>query len=309
MDRRRFLRALMGSGVLAAPLAAAAQQPGRVYRVGILASYPVEASPPIAAPLRDLGYVEGRNILFEIRSANDLPERLPALAAELVRLKGDVIVTGGDREVAVAKQATTAIPIVMAPSGDPVGAGFVASLARPGGNITGVSFMSPDLSAKQLEVLRDAVPNLSRIAVLWNASNPVKVIDFDQTRRAALALRLKVSSIEVRALGDLETAFAAITRVSPDALLILIDQVLSHVSRPRIAQFAIQRRIPSKRAIRITPPREGSLGTDRPPSSSTKSSPLRSLVSWRGPIRQSFRSPNRAGSSCRSTSRPPRRSA
>jgi len=245
MDRRRFLRALMGSGVLAAPLAAAAQQPGRVYRVGILASYPVEASPPIAVPLRDLGYVEGRNILFEIRSANDLPERLPALAAELVRLKVDVIVTGGDREVAVAKQATTTIPIVMAPSGDPVGAGFVASLARPGGNITGVSFMSPDLSAKQLEVLRDAVPNLSRIAVLWNASNPVKVIDFDQTRRAALALRLKVSSIEVRALGDLETAFAAITRVSPDALLILIDQVLSHVSRPRIAQFAIQRRIPS----------------------------------------------------------------
>ncbi len=246
MDRRTFLGGLTG-GLLTASLAAEAQQAGKVYRIGILANYPMGAffPDPILAALRDLGYVEGQNILLEIRSANHFPERLPALAAELVRLKVDVIVTGGDSEVAAAKKATATIPIVMAASGDPVRSGFVASLARPGANITGVSFMSPDLSAKQLEVLRDALPNLSRIAVIWNAGNPVKAIDFDQTHRAAQALRLTVFSIEVKALSELETAFAAITRAHPDALLILIDQLLSHVIRPRIAQFAIQRRIPS----------------------------------------------------------------
>ena len=246
MNRRTFLGTLTGS-LLVAPLAIQAQQAGTVVRIGILASYPVQPwfKNPIAAGLRDSGFIEGQNLAFEIRSADNHPERLPALAEELIRLKVDVIITGGDSEVAVAKKATTRIPIVMAPSGDPVHAGYVASLARPGGNITGFSFVSPDLSAKLLEVLRDTVPNLSRVAVLWNAANPVKVIDFDETQRAAQALRLTVASIEVRAVSDLETAFTTMTRARPDALLILVDQLLSPVIRPRIAQFAVRQRIPS----------------------------------------------------------------
>src|SRR6266849_2319015 len=139
-----------------------------------------------------------------------MPERVPALAVELVRLHVDVIVTGGDGEVAAAQKATRTIPIVMAPSGDPVRAGFVASLARPGGNITGVSFLSPAVSAKLLEVLKWAFPKMSAVAVLWNSANPTKVVDFDETQRAAQALRLTVSSIEVKAASELETAFTAI---------------------------------------------------------------------------------------------------
>ena len=141
MDRRTFIAGMTG-GLLAAPVGAEAQQAGKVYRVGILATYPVGPffRDPFVAALHDLGYVEGHNLVLEIRSANNVPERVPALAVELVRLNVDVIVTGGDSEVAAAQQATKTIPIVMAPSGDPVRAGYVASLARPGGNTTGVSF-------------------------------------------------------------------------------------------------------------------------------------------------------------------------
>jgi putative ABC transport system substrate-binding protein len=246
MERRTFM-ALVSGGLLTAPLAAEAQEPRKTYRIGILATYPVGPffRDPFVATLRELGYVEGQNLVLEIRSANNISERLPALAAELVRLNVDVIVTGGDAEVRVAKQTTSTIPIVMAPSGDPVRAGYVASLARPGGNITGVSWMTPDLSAKLLEVLKDTVPKMSRVAVLWNSANSVKVIDFGETQRAAQTLGATVSSIEVTAANDLETAFAAITRARPDVLLILVDQVLSHETRPRIAEFALKQRIPS----------------------------------------------------------------
>ena len=246
MDRRAFIGTLAGS-LLAAPLVAGAQPAGKVYRVGILATYPVEPfyRPQFVAALRDLGYIEGQNLALEIRSANNMPERIPALAVELVRLNVDVIVTGGDAEVAAAQQATRTIPIVMAPSGDPVRAGYVASLARPGGNITGFSFRSPDLSAKVLEVLKDAVPKLSRVAVLWNPASPTKVLDFDETQRAAHALRLTVSSIEVKAASELERAFTAITRARPDALLILVDQVLDPIVRARIAAFAMTHHLPS----------------------------------------------------------------
>jgi putative tryptophan/tyrosine transport system substrate-binding protein len=232
--------------LLGHPLATDAQT-AKVYRIGILTNYPLAPffRDPFLATLRDLGYVEGRNIVLEARSANNLAERLPGLASELVRLNVDVIVTGGDAEVAAAKQATTLTPIVMAPSGDPVRAGYVASLARPGGNITGVSFRSPDVNPKLLEILKAAIPNLSRVAVLWNSANPVKVFEFDETRRAAQARQLTIVSIEVKAIGDLEDAFAAISRARPDALFILVDQLLSPVIRPRIAQFAMRQRLPS----------------------------------------------------------------
>jgi putative tryptophan/tyrosine transport system substrate-binding protein len=154
------LAVILALSLILAPFAADTQQAGKIYRIGILATYPVGPffRDPFMARLRELDYVEGQNLVLEIRSANNIPERLPALAVELVRLNVDVIVTGGDSEVRAARQATRTIPIVMAPSGDPVRAGYVASLARPGGNITGVSWMSPERSAKLLEVLKDAGP-------------------------------------------------------------------------------------------------------------------------------------------------------
>jgi putative ABC transport system substrate-binding protein len=245
MYRRVFLTTLAG-GLLAAPLAAEAQQTEKVYRVGILTTYPVtHGFDDFVAALRDLGYVEGQNLALEIRSANNIPERVPALAVELVRLNVAVIVTGGDGEVAAAQQATRTIPIVMAPSGDPVHAGYVASLARPGGNITGLSWMSPELSAKLLQVIKEITPNMSRIAVLWNAANPVKVRDFSETQRAARRLDLTVNSVEVKTLSDLGTAFAAVTRTRSDALLTLVDEVFNPGTFGRIADFAMKERLPS----------------------------------------------------------------
>jgi putative tryptophan/tyrosine transport system substrate-binding protein len=194
---------------------AAAQEATKVYRIGILANYPVSPSITFINAMRGLGYVEGQNFVLVIRSAEQKPERLPALAAELVNLKVDIIITGGDSEVRAAKQATETIPIIMAPSGDPVSAGYVASFAKPGGNVTGLSWMSPELSGKLLEVLKDTVPRVTRVAVLWNAANPVKRLDFDQTRRAVELLGLKISSVEVTSLAGFETAFTKIVRGAP----------------------------------------------------------------------------------------------
>ena len=248
MERRTFLGVIAG-GLLTVALAAGAQPARKGFRIGYLILGPSLLQDPLprvfVPAMRDLGYVEGDNLVIEIRRADNKPERLPALAAELVRLNVDVIVTRGDGEVRAAKQATSTIPIVMAPSGDPVRAGYVASLARPGGNVTGLSWVSPDLSAKLLEVLKDTVPNLSRIAVLWNAANPMKVLDFNETQRAAQTLGLTVYSIEMKAPSDLEAAFAAITRTRPDALLMLVDEVLALGMYPRIADFAVKQRLPS----------------------------------------------------------------
>jgi putative tryptophan/tyrosine transport system substrate-binding protein len=250
VNRRAFVAAL--GAMLAAPLAVAAEQAGKVYRVGLLSTAGLRPSPQglflgsFVPALRDLGYVEGRDVVFEIRLAGGEPGRVLALAAELVRLKVDVIITAGDSEVRAAKQATSVIPIVMAVSGDPVRAGYVVSLARPGGNITGQSFLSPDVSAKLLEVLREAVPKVSRVAVLWNAANPMKAFDFKETQGAAHALGLSVHSIELKAPNDLETAFSAITRVHPDALLTLTDEVLNPgVMSTRIEDFALKQHLPS----------------------------------------------------------------
>ena len=243
------LAVVLAISVLTAPLAAEAQQATTQYRVGLLIAYPYNPerafSRVIVPALRDRGYIEGRNLQIEEQSADQHPERLPALAAELVRLNVDVIVTGGDSEVRAAKQVTGTIPIVMAPSGDPVRAGYVASYARPGGNVTGLSWMSPDLSAKLVEILKDTVPNASRVVVLWNAANPMKRLDFEEARRAANTLGFRVSSVELMAASDLERAFAVIRRAHPDALLILTDEMLSGAMYPRIVDFAMQQRLPS----------------------------------------------------------------
>ena len=184
--RRIGLAVGLALGLSLAPLASQAQQTRQTVRIGCLVHGP--SSPQggfvwaFVPAMR--GYVEGDNFVIDIRSADNKPERLPALAAELVRLNVDIIITVGDGELRAAKQTTSTIPIVMVPSGDPVGAGYIASLAPPGGNITGLSWVSPDLSAKLLEMLKDAVPKLSHVAVLWNAANPVKVIDSTATDRA-----------------------------------------------------------------------------------------------------------------------------
>ena len=217
------LAVVLALSLALAPLAAEAQQTGKVPRIGVLTNYPLSPSrfSTFIMTMRDLGYVEGRDFVLEFRSAEHNPDRLPALAAELANLKVDIIITGGDSEVRAAKQATETIPIIMTPSGDPVSAGYVASFAKPGGNVTGLSWMSPELSGKLLEVLKDTVPRVTRVAVLWNAANPVKRLDFDQTRRAAESLGLKVSSVEVRSSASFEMAFTKIVRERPDALLSL----------------------------------------------------------------------------------------
>jgi putative ABC transport system substrate-binding protein len=245
MERRAFL-AGTGAVLLAAPLAAA-QRAEKVVHIGVLSTYPMTPSRfgTFVTAMRELGYVEGRNLILDFRSADGKPDQLPALAASLVTLKVDVIMTGGDSELRAAKHATETIPIVMAPSGDPVTAGFVTSFARPGGNITGLSWMSPELSAKLLELLKQTMPRLVRVAVLWNAANPVKLLDFDKTRRSAHTLGLTVSSVEIRSVPDLEVAFAKIARERPDALLPLIDEVLAPSVFPRIARFAMAQHLPS----------------------------------------------------------------
>jgi putative ABC transport system substrate-binding protein len=249
ISRRELL--LQGAPAFAVlwPLRAAAQQEGKIYRIGLLLTAPIQPGSAyrvmFIAALRDLGYVEGRNLVIEVRSADNKPERLPALATELAQLNLDVIVTKGDGEVRAAKLATRTIPIVMDPSGDPVAAGYIASLARPGGNVTGLSFVSPDLSAKLLQVLKEATPNVVRIAVLWNAANPVKVLDFSRTQRAAQALGLTLQSIEMRSPLEMEAAFAAISAAHSDALLTLVDDIFGPTMFVRIAAFALKRRLPS----------------------------------------------------------------
>jgi putative ABC transport system substrate-binding protein len=243
--------------MLAAPLGAAADaqeyKAGKVWRVGFLSFNrpPPDPVPPALYPfsafrpaLRELGYVEGRNIVIEARWADLKPDLLPALAAELVSLQVDVIVTAGDGEVRAAMQATHTIPIVMAVSGDPVRSGYVTSLRRPGGNVTGSSALSPDLCGKMRELLKETAPKIARVAVLWNAANPVKELDFKETRQAGRTLGLRVQSLEVRAATDFDAAFTAIARERPDALLTIPDEFM-YGNRERIAAFITKNRLPT----------------------------------------------------------------
>ena len=209
---------------------AEAQQPTKIPRIGYLAA----ASPSANAArieafrqgLRELGYVEGKNIVIEYRYAEGKLDRLPALAAELVRLKVDVIVTGGPAATRAAKEATDTIPIVMAQDTDPVGNGFVASLARPGGNITGLSTLSPEISGKQLELLKEIVPKLSRVAVLGTSTSPGNAQALKEMELAAGAFGVKLQYLDVLDPKDIETAFRAASKGRADAVLVLGSPVL-----------------------------------------------------------------------------------
>jgi putative ABC transport system substrate-binding protein len=252
MERRRFIGVIAG-GLLAAPRAAEAQQAAKVPRIGFLGNSTAALEANLVGPfregLRELGYVEGRNILIEYRWAEGKYERFPALIAELIALKVDVIVTAGTPASLAVRKATTSVPLVMVAVGDPIGVGLVASLARPGGNSTGLTSIAPELEGKRLELLREVVPKLSHIAVLWNPDNPFHVGSLKETRAAAQVLGIKVQLLGVRVSEDFPAAFAAILKERPGALLVLADRIFLH-NRARIVDFEAKHRLPGMYAYR-----------------------------------------------------------
>jgi ABC-type uncharacterized transport system substrate-binding protein len=247
MDRRIFI-ASVASATLTVALGAGAQQSGKVWRLGYLdlGAEPPDGAPPAALreALQALGYVDGRNVIYVSRWADARGERLPTLAAELVGLKVDLVVTVGGRTTFAVKQATSTIPIVFVGAPDPVGVGLVASLARPDGNVTGFSDNTTALSAKRLQILKEAVPTASRIAVLWNPQDRAMTLRYQEIDRAALALGVSVQPLGVREPDDFERAFAAMDRERPDALFMVTD-TLTYRNRKRILEFADAHRIPA----------------------------------------------------------------
>jgi putative ABC transport system substrate-binding protein len=250
MDRRTFIGGVMG-GLLAAPLAARAQQVGKVYRIGILEPIPASRNAAnldaLRKGLRDLGYIEGRNLIIEYRSADGRAERFPDLASELVRLKVDLIVTRGTPAARAAKNATGTIPVVMATMGDP--RAIVASFAHPGGNITGVTTFSTELTAKRIELLKELVPNLSRVALLHNMGNPAAPPEWEETKTAARSLGLQVELLDVRSQGDLGRAFELAVRQHVDALLIGADG-LTQMHQQTIVDMVARNRLPAANPAR-----------------------------------------------------------
>ncbi len=231
--------------LLAAPLAASAQQAGKVFRVGLLGS----GSPEILREtLREVGYVEGVNVAIEWRSGEGKTERFGDLAAELVRLKVDAIVASNPAATFAARRSTASIPIVMVNTPDPVQLGLVVSLGRPGGNITGTTTLSADLSIKQLELLKEAVPRAVRIAVLWVPSNPWHPLALKGVEAAARSLAVQLQIVGVRSPDDLDNAFAAMTRERAGAVLVLADP-MTFFHRTRLADLATKRRLPSMHGV------------------------------------------------------------
>jgi len=242
--RRRDFITLLGGTAAAWPLVTHAQQPAKLPTIGCLASGTPEIQgrwwAAFVEQLRVLGWIEGRNVAIEHRWAEGRSERFTEIAAEFVRLNVEIIITDGSTAIAAAKRATPIIPIVFAAAGDPVATGLVVSLARPGGNVTGMSLMSSELGAKRLELLREVLPQLSRVAVLWNLENPYSVL----TQSAGLTMGIEVRSLEVRGPDDFDTAFEAARGLHPDAL-ITVEDPLTLVHRAPIAEFAAREQLPS----------------------------------------------------------------
>ena len=236
------------------PLSLDAQQAPQIAKIGFLnPSTPAASAHMLEAfrqGLRDLGHVDGKTFILEFRSAEGRAERLPDLARELVRLKVDVIVTSTDVAIAATRQQTRTIPIVMATSTDPLGTGFVASLARPGGNVTGLSTMSPELAGKRLELLKGVVPGLSRVALLWNPDVRGAVLDYNQTEGANRSLGLQLQSVEATRTEDLDRAFSAIMEQRAQALIVLSPNPVTFANRGRIVSFVQRNRLVSMYAVR-----------------------------------------------------------
>jgi len=249
MYRRAFI-AMVGGGILAGPLTVQAQQAEQVPRVGYIS--PGASSDPFRRRrfeafrqgLRELGYVEGRNIALEPRWAKGEYDRYPALAADLVRLKAHVIVTVGGTATKAAQQVTKTTPIVMSVVIDPLGSGLVASLARPGGNITGLTVMASDVVGKQFELLKQAAPELSRVALLWNPDNPGSAPQLREAEAAARTLGVRLQAVEARNPQEIDRAFGAMTRERAGALVVLPDAIFGN-QRKQIADLAAKSRLPS----------------------------------------------------------------
>ena len=247
IDRRTFV-STAGAAVLVRTFPSAAQSSTKVPRIGVLyTGTPSTASLSLEAfrqGLREHGYVEGRNIVVEQRFGDGKLERLTELAAELVRLKVDVIVTPTDEAIAAVKRQTQTIPIVMTASTDPVGTGFVSSLARPGGNVTGFTSIFPELSVKKLALLREAIPGLSRVAIMWNPDIRGALLDYKATEEAARSLRLQLQSVEVSRADDISRAFSALVAGRAEALIVA-PSTLTLDNRSQIASLAEKHRLPS----------------------------------------------------------------
>src|SRR6266404_7928915 len=245
MQRREFIT-LLGGGAAAAWLRAAhAKNAAGIARIGLLVPAAPSSDDPLPEGLRDLGWIEGQNIYIERRNCPADVECLKKSAVELVQLKVDIIVAVASLAVQAAKNATTSIPIVFAATGDPIGQGFVASLARPGGNFTGTAFdAGPEITAKQLQLIIETVPKASRVAVLWNPTSPVIRTYFQFAQNAAAALRLSLQSEEAKDAKDFEPAFDAMIREHADALIVLSDAFMT-VHRATLAELAAKHRIPA----------------------------------------------------------------
>jgi putative ABC transport system substrate-binding protein len=251
---RRTMRFLvtLTLGLLVAPLISEAQPPTPVHRIGYLLGATRAQEPfleDFLEAMRARGYVEGQNLVMEYRAAEEHYERLPALAAELVRLPVDVLLAVITPAALAAKDATTTIPIVMLGVGDPVGSGLVASLARPGGNVTGVTSVSPDLMGKQLEFLKEMLPTVSRVAVLWNPTNPVHALRSREADRAAQALGVQLQHVGVRSSEAFDSAFAAMITAHAGALLVMGDALVFEHPR-RLAELAVTSRLPTMHNVR-----------------------------------------------------------
>jgi ABC-type uncharacterized transport system substrate-binding protein len=244
MDRRTFI-GLLG-GLLAAPLPAKAQQARKVYRIGILEPIPAAQNSvnldALRKGLRELGYVEGQNLIIEYRSADGHAERFPDLAAELLRLKVDLIVTRGTPAATAAKNATATIPVLMATMGDP--RAIVASFAHPGANITGVTTFSTELQAKRIELLKELVPNLSRVALLHNMGNPAAPPEWEETKAAARSLGVRAELLDVRSQGDLARGFDHAVRHHVDALVVGADG-FTQMHQQTIVELVARNKLPT----------------------------------------------------------------
>jgi ABC-type uncharacterized transport system substrate-binding protein len=252
MPRLRLAVALLALALVVLP-ASAYGQAQKVPRIGVLSALPAQYAAPYVeagkAALRDAGYVEGQNIVIEYRFAGRSMETLQAQAAELVALKVDVVVVVGDVAIRTIQQATKTIPIVMVSGGDPVASGYVASVARPGGNITGMSSLLPEMDAKLLALLKETVPKATRVAVLWNPNSHGGVLGFKDMQAAAPGLKVTLLSIEVRKPDELEKALATISTQKADALLVITDPIMFG-NRGQVIEFAARQRLPAMYEVR-----------------------------------------------------------
>jgi len=251
MDRRTFIAVLAGE-LLAVTAEIGAQPATRQYRIGYLDA---GANPPIvpltvfADALRDLGWIEGKTFVLEPRFANNRPDRLPELAAELVQLNVDVIVTNGTLAPLAAKRATSSIPIVMVAAGDPAGSGLVSNLARPGGNITGTSLNSPDLAGKRLQLLKEMIPGIVTVAVIWNEANPYPAVVFAQTEAAGRTLGMRILSLPVHDASSVSIALDSALQARVGGL-ITVEDPLTSSQRVQIVDFATRHRLPAMYGLR-----------------------------------------------------------